>query len=63
MGSEHKVRTAAAALLTAISEARAVGLVIQWPSRPEGLASLSISATARASTTNPPVSTRRQQKG
>lgn len=63
MGAEQEVRVAAAALLAAIRDAKAFGLLVQWPSRPDGLASLAISATARASTTIQPVKTRRRQKG
>jgi hypothetical protein len=47
MSVERKLRETAAALLSAVNEARAEGLSVQWPSRPEGLASLAISETAR----------------
>lgn len=49
MSAEQKVREAAAALLLAVSDAKAAGLVIQWPSKPEGLASLAISQTGKIS--------------
>ena len=45
---ETAVRTAAAALLTAINEARAVGLDVRWPSFPGGLAVIAISETGKA---------------
>lgn len=48
MSAEQKVREAAAALLLAVSEAKAAGLIVQWPSRLEGLAALAISETGRA---------------
>lgn len=47
MSIEQKLREAAAALLAAITEARAQGLTILWPGRAEGLAVLAISETAR----------------
>lgn len=47
MKAEQKVREAAAALLLAVSEAKAAGLVVQWPSRLEGLAALAISETGK----------------
>jgi hypothetical protein len=47
MTAEQNVREAAAALLLAVSEAKAAGLFVQWPSRPEGLASMAISQMAR----------------
>lgn len=45
---ETAVREAALALWAAIDAARKSGLVITWPSRPEGLTSLAISAGAVA---------------
>ncbi|PWE57663.1 hypothetical protein DEM27_00165 [Metarhizobium album] len=48
MNAETKIRDAAKALLEAVKEGGAAGLVVQWPTRPEGLASIAISETAKA---------------
>jgi len=53
MSAERKLREAAAGLLAAITEARAQGLTILWPSRAEGLAALAISETMKAGVTPP----------
>lgn len=45
---EKAVRDAAAALHSAIVAAKGSGLVVTWPSNPDGLLHLSISETARA---------------
>lgn len=48
MSKEKTVRDAAAALLTAIHDARKTGLSVEWPGKPEGLATIAISATGAA---------------
>lgn len=48
---EKAVRDIAVALLTAIQEAREAGMVVVWPSRPEGLSAIAVSETAKAVTT------------
>ena len=45
---EKAVRDAAAALHAAIVAAKDAGLVVTWPSKPEGLLHLNISETARS---------------
>jgi hypothetical protein len=46
--AEAAVRSAAEALDAAIVKARAAGLVVAWPSRPEGLSAIAISETGKA---------------
>lgn len=46
--AEKAVREAAAALHDAIAEAKKAGLVVAWPHRAEGLTSIAISETAKA---------------
>jgi hypothetical protein len=48
--AEQKLRTAAVAMLAAVNEARAAGFALRWPHQPEGLATISISATEKALT-------------
>lgn len=43
---ENNVRDAAAALLTAIAQARKAGYVVQWPDTPDDLARIAVSETA-----------------
>lgn len=51
-------------LLAAIGEAKAAGIAVQWPSRPEGLASIAISATAASGAQETtPARTARKRKG
>lgn len=45
MSAADDVRKAAGQLLAAINAAQAAGYVVQWPSRPAGLAAIAISAT------------------
>lgn len=46
MNAVEKVQQAAVALLATIREAQAGGYVVQWPSRPENLPAIAVSATA-----------------
>lgn len=45
--AERAIRSAAQALAEAIATGRSAGLAIAWPSRPEDLPAIAISATGR----------------
>lgn len=46
--AERVIRSAAQALADAIAEGRKAGLAVAWPSRPEDLTAIAISATGKA---------------
>jgi hypothetical protein len=52
--AERAIRSAAQALADAIAEGRKAGLAVAWPSRPEDLPAIAISATGRAEEPEPP---------
>ena len=51
---EKAIRDAAAALLDAITRGKEAGIVVSWPSKPEGLATISISETKNAAEASAP---------
>lgn len=51
--AERPIRSAAQALADAIADGRRAGLAIAWPSRPEDLPAIAISATGKAEEPEP----------
>lgn len=45
--AERAIRSAAQALADAVDQGRKAGLAVAWPSRPEDLAAIAISATGK----------------
>lgn len=55
MNAQLNVSDAAQALLAAIQEAEAAGYTVDWPVRPQGLASIAVSETAAVASSEPAV--------